>query len=227
MKKLIILSAIAISGLVYNSADAQVRLQLGLHFGTPRVIYTQAPVYQEAAPAYDDQAQVNDDNGNDYYYLPDVDAYYNINEQCYYYFDGDNWISAAFLPGAYHDYNWRNATRYEVRVPHPYMHNDFYRSRYNGNVAVNWGHNNYNNHNASQGYRFNDQHFDNRGQGGYNQPSQPNRNNDQHFDNKGLGNHNQPANQNNGHERDTKGGTEHFAQNSPHGGFANHRMSRF
>ena len=233
MKKLIILSAIAMSGLVYNTANAQVRLHFGFRFNTPRIIYAaapvvvaQAPVYEEPVQAYDQPAQVNDDSDNDYYYLPDVDAYYDVNEQCYYYLDGDNWISAAFLPGAYHNYDWRNATRYEVRAPRPYLHNDFYRSKYNGHVAGS-----YNNHNnggyANQGYRNNDQHFDNRGEGGYSQPAQPNRNNEQRFDNRGQGGSTQPSNQNNGRQRDTRGGAEHFVQNSPQGGYSNHRMSKF
>ena len=49
MKKLIILSAIAMSGLVYNTANAQIGLHIGLHFGPAHVVYTAAPVVVEQA----------------------------------------------------------------------------------------------------------------------------------------------------------------------------------
>ncbi len=131
MKKLLFISAIAMSGLFYNTANAQIRLHVGVHFGgAPIVVSEQAPV------VYDDQPVAYNDNNDDYYYLPDVDAYYNVGQQCYYYNDGGSWVSAAYLPGAYRDYDWRSCRRYEVRAPRPYMHADFYRNRFNG-VAFN------------------------------------------------------------------------------------------
>jgi hypothetical protein len=253
MKKLIILSAIAISGLIYNTADAQIGIRVGFNFG-PRRVYAPAPVVVEQTPVYND---------NDYYYLPDVDAYYNVDEQCYYYYDGDNWISAAYLPGAYHDYDWRSERHFEVRANRPYIHNDIYRARYNGHAVAEWSHNNYNSHfdggYANRGYMGNNQHFDNRAQlnndrryddGGnrsntqrYTQPVQPNRNqgNIQRFDNRGQGNFAQPVqpNRNQGNEsrtdnrgqdnrgQDNRGGGDHYTRNNPQGGYSDHRMSRF
>src|ERR1700743_468871 len=100
MNKLAILSAIAISGLFIKTADAQVRLHVGFNMGPVRVVYTQRPVvvqepvYQEPAPdqAYDDSYD------DDYYYLPDVDAYYDVTAGCYYYNNGYDWVSTAYLP---------------------------------------------------------------------------------------------------------------------------------
>ena len=123
MKKLILISAIAMSGLLVNTADAQIRFHFGFRFA-PRPVYVTAPVQT----VYSQPAVYNDD----YYYLPDVGAYYNVNEQCYYYNDGNAWVSAAYLPGAYRNYDWRNARRFEVRASRPYMNDDFYRNRYNG-----------------------------------------------------------------------------------------------
>jgi hypothetical protein len=307
MKKLVIVSAIAMSGLIYNTANAQIGVQVGFHFGHPRV-YTTAPVVVEQAPVYDNNQQGYDDNNNDYYYLPDVNAYYNINEQCYYYFDGESWINAAYLPGEYHGFDWRNARRFEVRANRPYLHNEFYRSHYNGHVIGDWGHG-YDNHfnngyanaerfnrdNHNDGNRFNDrgfrgddqrfndrgrdgfnqprndQHFDNRNQNGFNQPqqqyreqrggeqnfNQPQQNHGQNYGSQNFENRNQgqsaqpqqqqqqnrgqnngsqnenrnqgqsaqPSNQN--HQKDERGGTEHFSQNNNHGGSFAQRMSRF
>ncbi|MDB5018848.1 MAG: hypothetical protein JWQ84_3680 [Mucilaginibacter sp.] len=242
MKKLIILSAIAMSGLIYNTADAQIGLRVGFRFGPARVAVEQAPVYTD---------------GDDYYYLPDVDAYYSVNEQCYYYNDGYNWISAAYLPGAYRDYDWRNAARYEVRAPRPYLHDDVYRSRYNGRPVAEWSHNEYNNRfendyvnrdrRGNEGYnqhfdnreqrgfsqpvqsyregnRYNQQ-FDNRGQRGFSQPVQPrgDAGNNQHSDNRGQGGFNQRSNQNDNHVNDARGGNQHFEQSYQRGGNDNQR----
>jgi len=121
MKKLMILSAIAVSGLVAQSANAQIGFHISLHLGTP--------VYAAPAPVYND---------DDYYYLPDVEAYYSVRQNCYYYNDGYNWVSAAYLPGAYRNYDWHYARRIEVKEARPYMRNEVYRARYGGVEHRNW-----------------------------------------------------------------------------------------
>ena len=183
MKKLTILSAIAMSGLIYSTANAQMSIRVGLHFGTPVTV--------QRAPVYEEPAAVSFDSDDDYYYLPDVGAYYSVSEQCYYYFDGDSWVSAAFLPGEYRDYNWRTARRYEVRAQRPYMHDEIYRSRYRGREVRAWAHEHYN----APVQRYYGERFDNRRQDDYRQ-SAP-KANDQRFENRGQG-MNQPAVQNNG-----------------------------
>jgi hypothetical protein len=123
MKKLMIVSAIAISGLMVQNANAQIGLHFNVNLG-PR------PVYVQQAPVYNDAA---------FYYLPDVGAYYSVNEGCYYYQDGGAWVTAAYLPGVYRDYDWRNARHFAVNEPRPYLHNDFYVNRYSGfNGRYNW-----------------------------------------------------------------------------------------
>lgn len=159
MKKLILVSAIAMSGLMYQTANAQIGLHVNLNLGS-------RPVYVEPAPVYNDV---------DYYYLPDVEAYYSVSRHCYYYQDGPNWTSAAYLPGRYHDYDWQHARRFAVNEPRPYLHNDVYRARFGGlRGERDWGHRD--DHNmreyASQ-ERFN--HDQNRGRDNY-------RDNQQHHD---------------------------------------------
>ena len=205
MKKIALISAIAISGLLFNNkADAQIRIHLGLNFAPRPVVY--APPADEQPADYTEPA--NYDGNEDYYYLPDVDAYYSIPEQCYYYNDGGAWVSAAYLPGSYHNFDWRYARRYEVRAPRPFMHNDYYRSRYNG-VSFNdhWDNRGYVNHSAP--------HFDNRNWNN-------NRQFDQHFD--------QRIGQGHNFDRGNRD-VERFAQNMPQrGGRADrndHRQERF
>jgi hypothetical protein len=250
MKKLVILSAIAMSGLIYNTANAQIGVRLGLNLGQggvyarARVVAEPDQVYEQTAPVY------NNSDGDDYYYLPDVDAYYNVTDQCYFYFNGESWISAAYLPGAYRDYDWRNSRRFEVRAQRPYLNDDLYRSRYNGRPSGQWAGNNshfdggYANrrgndqHFDNGGNRGNDQHFDNRRQGSYGQSPQQNRENGQHFDNRGQGGYSQPSqpnrgqggqpsNQNRGQNRDNRGGNDRFSQNNPKGGYGDHKMNGF
>ena len=115
MKKLMIMSAIAMSGLFYQTANAQIGVRFNINLGTRPVVVQQAPVYDA-----------------DYYYLPEVEAYYSVSQHCYYYQDGGSWISAAYLPGRYRNYDWQRANHYAVREARPYLHNDVYRARYGG-----------------------------------------------------------------------------------------------
>jgi hypothetical protein len=247
MKKLAILSAIALSGLIMTTADAQVRLHVGLNVGPVRVVYTQRPVvvqepiYQEPAPVYDDS------NNDDYYYLPDVDAYYDVTAGCYYYNNGYDWVSTAYLPGVYRNYDWRSARRYEIREHRPFMHADVYRSRYSGHIVNEWRNGNYNrgngNHYGNQrNNNWGDRRDDNRNwgrgnQGGFGQPSNrdhdrnqgnhngyghPNQNNGDH--DHGQGGYGQPSQNNGGHDR---GGDRHFAGNRPATMGMSHRPARF
>jgi hypothetical protein len=269
MKKLFILSAIAFSGLIFTKADAQIGFHVGFHIHLPRlglpplplvvrpaVYEAPEPIYQEQAAdyqnqpvAYQDQSPAYDDSADDYYYLPDVDAYYDVNDQCYFYFNGDSWISAAYLPGEYQNFDWRTARRFEVRTPRPYMNDDFYRSRYNGHPVAAFARNNYgggyNNAYANQGYRNNAPAFNSRGA---ERPAQQMQfsNNAARFNNRGperpaqqmqfnRGNFDRPAapqqNRDNGQRaenrsQDTRGGNEHFARMGQQN-FAGHRMSKF
>jgi len=241
MKKILILSAIAISGLIYNTANAQPSLQVGLRLGAVGMTYSTVPVYNG--------------NDDDFYYLPDVGAYYDVDAQCYFYFNGEQWVETAYLPGAYRDYDWRNARRFEIREQRPFMRDDFYRTRYNGYRVAEWAHPNYNNHfdggyanrrdrdgdrfdnrnrdgyrggqrfenrdqrgydQRAEQYRNNENRFDNRGRGGFQQPEQ-NRQNGQRFDNRGQGAFQQPVqNRQNGQRFDNRGQGNNQPQNVNH-----------
>lgn len=244
MKKLVLLSAIAISGLFYNTANAQIRIHLGINLFPHHVYVRPAVVEVQPAPVvYTDNVPADYSNDDDYYYLPDVNAYYNVAQQCYYYNDGDNWISAAYLPGEYRNYDWMHARKFEVRAPRPYLHNDLYMNRYHG-VNYQWARRDdhfqggYANHSNDGGYRRDDQRFDNRG--GYGQRFDGrNQNNHQQYDqnqnrdnrgNNGGQQYNQDQNRgnrgNNGGQqsnqdqnRDNRGDQQHVAQNSGHNGF--------
>lgn len=125
MKKLAIILAVGAAGLLnVKPANAQIRLGLNLHFGN-------VGAHVVVAPPVQDINYSNYDNDDDFYYLPDVEAYYDVAQQCYYYNDGNQWMHAAYLPGR-RDYDWRNARRFEVRARRPYMNHDQYRTRFGG-----------------------------------------------------------------------------------------------
>jgi len=205
MKKIALISAIAISGLLFNNkADAQIRIHVGLNLSPRPVVYAQpAPVVVDQSADYCEPT--NYDGDEDYYYLPDVDAYYSVPNECYYYNNGGAWVSATYLPGAYRNYDWRSARRYEVRAPRPFMHADYYRARYNG-VAFN-GH-------WDRPYNrayVNNYHY----------------NNDRRFDNHSWNNDNRRNDWNRGQRFDNRGNDHHFDQK---GGWARgngHREGRF
>ncbi|MXV52557.1 hypothetical protein GS399_16400 [Pedobacter sp. HMF7647] len=111
MKKPFIISATAIIVAIcsFNSAKAQVSVDLNIHAG--------APTYAAPAPV-------------DYYYLPEVQAYYYVPARRYYYYNRGAWVHAAYLPGAYRRYNYYNTRRVAVHSARPYMNHSYYRSRY-------------------------------------------------------------------------------------------------
>ncbi len=182
MRKLILLSAIVAGGLLSTTAKAQIGVSIGVNFGS-RAPIVHVPV---ATPpiAYDAYY-------NDYYYLPDVGAYYSVGEQAYYYNNGGRWMSAAYLPG-YRNYDWRTARRYEVHANRPYLNHEYYRSRYDVRR------NDFDNRND---YRGNDR-YDNRGNSRY----------DNRNDSRGRGQNFDRGNNGRGRGNDNK-----FADNRPQG----------
>lgn len=218
MKKLILMSALVLGGLGITAADAQIGIHINLHLGSGPVYVPARPVEVIPAPVYDD-----------YYYLPEVEAYYSVGEHCYYYMDGSSWISATYLPGRYHDFDWRTAKRYEIHGSRPYLHHEEYRGRYGGySNQYNASRGNSHNYGRQNSYN-NGQYADrqggySRGQSGYQQPS--NHSNNGGFNNSASdrghqsshpstsrGNSGQPANTG-GHGQGSFGSSQHFAQNT-------------
>ncbi len=198
MKKSLFFAAIAAAILSNEAAQAQIGIHIGLHFGGAPVVYTPAPV-----------ENVQYDDNDDYYYLPDADAYYCVPEHVYYFMNGDRWTSAPYLPGRFHDFDWRYARRYEVRAPRPYMHHDMYRERFKGFAGGN------------PDWRGNDSRFhgDTFGHGSY----ADNGGYHNHWNDGGYGRPNSPYDQFHGHNRNGQG--DYDNQNN-HGQYNNNGYDR-
>lgn len=112
MKKLLFSAMLVTAFFMYNESQAQVRFNINLNVG--------------ARPAWG----VPGNYAGDYYYLPEIDSYYDIPSRQFIYFDGRSWIYAANLPYIYRDYDLYRGYKVVVNEPRPYLRGDFYRDRY-------------------------------------------------------------------------------------------------
>ena len=112
MKKLIVLSVVVISSLIYSSAKAQVRFSVNINIGNQ--------------PAW-----VNNNSASDYYYMPDIECYYSVPERVYIFREGNSWRRSASLPPAYRNYDFRNKRMISIKgQDKPYMHHEQNRREY-------------------------------------------------------------------------------------------------
>jgi len=87
MKK-VTLSMVSAFLMLIAVTTAKAQVSLSVHIGTP-------PVW--APPVYAHTIR--------YYYIPEIDSYYDAQRGGYYYYDGPNWVFSASLPGFYAGYN--------------------------------------------------------------------------------------------------------------------------
>jgi hypothetical protein len=114
MKKIIFAAAILFSCLLVKSAGAQIHLSVGINIGNQ----------PEWGPTGYDHA--------DYYYMPDIDSYYDVNAHQYVYFNNNSWIHSESLPPRYANYDVYHGYKVVVNQRTPWMHNDDMRKKYAG-----------------------------------------------------------------------------------------------
>ena len=78
------------------------------------------------APIYENVNQVS------YYYLPDIECYYDVSSQDFIYLQNGNWMFASQLPSSYlwNDLNNPYVVLLDNNVYQPWMHHQFYVSNY-------------------------------------------------------------------------------------------------
>lgn len=123
MKKLVLFAAVLMVSLFsINNAKAQVSLNINIG---------SQPVW--GPTGYDHV---------DYYYFPDIDAYYNVPSGQYIYSNGGRWVWVNSLPSQYRNFDLYNAYKVVVNEPRPYLRNNIYVTKYskfknyNGRQAV-------------------------------------------------------------------------------------------
>jgi hypothetical protein len=114
-----------------------------------------------------------------YYYLPDVEAYYDVRSSMFIYFSGSAWVRRASLPARYRHYDLYGG--YKVMMPDyhgnsPYVHFKEHRMKYvkgyHGNAQRTVGerpggsnHYNHGNYNGHDYYKDNNHGNDKKGHG--------------------------------------------------------------
>jgi hypothetical protein len=113
MKKLLLIAAIGIGSLAAVPAKAQVSLSVNIG------------LQPDWGPRGYDHV--------DYYYLPDVDCYYNVPTREYVYLDGGSWVHRRYLPSRYSGYDLYGGRKIVINSRDPWMRHSEYRTRYVSN----------------------------------------------------------------------------------------------
>ncbi|MFT3826340.1 MAG: hypothetical protein QM731_20625 [Chitinophagaceae bacterium] len=162
MKKLLVLSAIVLGSFIYTSANAQVKFSVNINIGSQ-------PDWGPSGYNY-----------AEYYYLPEIDAYYYIPKKQFIYQDRGSWIFANSLPSRFHNFDLYRSYKVVVNEPKPYNNNRMYQSKY-GQFR-----NDHNQRVIRDNNRYDDRNVNSRPVSRDDKRDMPQRGNDQHNDrNKG------------------------------------------
>ncbi len=112
MKKLLLTTLLFSAIVSFQNANAQVRLNVNVNIG--------------ARPSWG----IPGNYAGDYYYLPEIDTYYDIPRREFVYLQGNHWVFSASLPLGYRDYDLYRGYKVVVNEPRPYLRGNFYRTRY-------------------------------------------------------------------------------------------------
>ena len=110
MKKLIFIFLIAIAGLVNKPATAQVSVNINIGA---------QPVWGPIGYNY-----------VEYYYMPDIEAYYYVPSRQFIYLTNGRWIFSTTLPYRYRTYNIYSGYKVVINQPRPYLHFGAHKLKY-------------------------------------------------------------------------------------------------
>jgi hypothetical protein len=65
-----------------------------------------------------------------YYYLPDIDVYYNVQSSQYIYFESGRWSYSEYLPSRARHYDVYHGHKVVINEPKPYLNNSIYKLKY-------------------------------------------------------------------------------------------------
>ena len=113
MKKTIFATVVFFSAIAFvKNSQAQVSIGLNVNIGAQ-------PVWGPVGYDY-----------VEYYYMPDIDAYYWVPRHQYVYLSGGRWVFALSLPPRYRSYDVYSGYKVVINGPRPYLHADVYRVKY-------------------------------------------------------------------------------------------------
>jgi hypothetical protein len=105
---LALIAAVLLSGI----ASAQVSVNIGINID-------RQPVW---GPTGYDHVE--------YYYLPDIEVYYNVPQHKYFYQERGRWIGGPSLPSRYRGFDLYSSHKVVVNERDPYRHHEKYRDQY-------------------------------------------------------------------------------------------------
>ena len=114
MKKIILCGLFLIAASTFRQADAQVRVNLNINIGSQ-------PAW---GPAGYDYVQ--------YYYLPDIDAYYYVPRRQFVYLSNGRWVFSTYLPPAYRSYDLYSGYKVVINEPRAYQYYTTHKIKYAG-----------------------------------------------------------------------------------------------
>ena len=114
MKKAISLLALITSSALFTTFTANAQVSVNVNIGAQ-------PLW---GPVGHDYAE--------YYYLPDIEAYYYVPKRQWIYRKNKNWVFVKTLPAPYASFNLYNGYKVVINDPMPYMHHDVYYKKYYG-----------------------------------------------------------------------------------------------
>lgn len=114
------LKLIATGIILFAASTSQAQVSINVNLGAPAVI---------VRPAWVPQNHVN----VDFYYIPEIESYYDVNASLYVYLDNGNWCRTRYVPVRYRNYDLNHARRIELRGYHgsrPYTYYNNHNVRY-------------------------------------------------------------------------------------------------
>ena len=105
---LVLIAAVLLS----STVDAQLRINLGFNLD-------RQPVW---GPTGYDHAE--------YYYLPDIDAYYYVPQHRYYFQERGRWVGRSSLPSRYRNFDLHNSHKVVINEPTPWRNHAANRDKY-------------------------------------------------------------------------------------------------
>lgn len=110
MKKILLPGLLIIGSLLAKPADAQFNVSINIG----------------SQPAWGPSGY----NYAEYYYMPEIEAYYWVPRHQFVYLDGGNWMFSASLPARCRNYDLYSGYKVVINEPRPWMHFNDHRSRY-------------------------------------------------------------------------------------------------
>jgi hypothetical protein len=110
MKKLIFIIALSVSFMLTEAIFSQFSI---------KVNFASQPIWGPVGYDY-----------VEYYYLPEIQIYYNVSSQRYIYLRHNRWVSSYYLPQHYRNYDVYHAQKIVINEPRPYLHHNVYKKRY-------------------------------------------------------------------------------------------------